>query len=62
MYRFREGTLQVFLAHPGGPYFTNKDDGSWTIPKGEPDTGEDLLDAARREFQEETGVIPARAG
>ncbi len=56
MYRVRDDRLQVFLAHPGGPYFTNKDDGSWTIPKGEPDPDEDLLEAARREFQEETSI------
>ena len=48
-------TLQVFLVHPGGPFFRNKDDGSWTIPKGEVLDGEDLLTAARREFEEETG-------
>src|SRR3954465_13788919 len=58
MYRLREGRLEVFLAHPGGPYFRNKDEGHWTIPKGEPDPDEDLLDAAKREFQEETGIVP----
>lgn len=58
MYRIREGKLQVLLAHPGGPFFKNKDDGSWTIPKGEPDPGEDLIHAAKREFEEETGVAP----
>jgi predicted NUDIX family NTP pyrophosphohydrolase len=58
MFRVRDGTLQVFLAHPGGPFHARKDDGAWTIPKGEPDAGEDLLDAARREFQEETGMVP----
>jgi predicted NUDIX family NTP pyrophosphohydrolase len=50
--------LEVFLAHPGGPFWTNRDDGAWTIPKGQVDEGEDLLDAARREFQEETAVVP----
>jgi len=50
--------LEVFLAHPGGPYFTTKDDGSWTIPKGEPDPDEDLFEAAKREFEEETGIKP----
>jgi predicted NUDIX family NTP pyrophosphohydrolase len=59
MYRMKDGALQVLLAHPGGPYFAKKDDGEWTIPKGEPDTGEDLLPAARREFTEETGLAAA---
>jgi len=59
MYRTSQGTLEVLLAHPGGPYFANKDDGAWTIPKGEPETDEDLLVTAQREFEEETGVQPA---
>jgi predicted NUDIX family NTP pyrophosphohydrolase len=59
MYRRHEGTLQVLLAHPGGPYFQKKDENAWTIPKGEPEPGEDLLLAAQREFEEETGVQPA---
>jgi predicted NUDIX family NTP pyrophosphohydrolase len=58
MYRFQEGRLQVLLAHPGGPFFKNKDDGAWTVPKGEIEPGEDLLEAAKREFEEETGVTP----
>lgn len=58
MFRERDGELEVLLVHPGGPFFRNKDAGFWTIPKGEPDEGEDLLDAARREFQEEIGVAP----
>ncbi len=58
MYRWRNGEVEVFLAHPGGPYFTRKDDGYWTIPKGEIEPGEDLLAAARREFEEETGIKP----
>jgi predicted NUDIX family NTP pyrophosphohydrolase len=58
MYRVRDGQLQVFLAHPGGPFFQNKDEGVWTIPKGEPDPGEDFLDAAVREFTEETNLKP----
>jgi predicted NUDIX family NTP pyrophosphohydrolase len=58
MYRVRGGQLQVFLAHPGGPFFQNKDEGFWTIPKGEPDPGEDFLDAAVREFTEETSLKP----
>ena len=58
MYRIKDGVLQVLLAHPGGPYFVNKDDGAWTIPKGEPDADEDLLVTAQREFEEETGLKP----
>lgn len=48
--------LQVFLVHPGGPYFVNKDAGSWTIPKGEFTAEESPLEAAKREFLEETGT------
>ena len=59
MYRLKKGELQFFLAHPGGPYFKKKDEGHWTIPKGEIHTGESLLDAAIREFREETGIQPA---
>jgi len=56
MYRFREGVLQVLLAHPGGPYWEKKDAGAWSIPKGEFDVDtEDALAAAKREFAEETG-------
>lgn len=58
MYRIQDRKLQVLLAHPGGPLFKNKDDDCWTIPKGEIEPGEDLLEAAKREFQEETGVTP----
>jgi predicted NUDIX family NTP pyrophosphohydrolase len=47
------------LAHPRGPYFKNKDDGVWSIPKGEIESGEDLLEAAKREFKEEIGVTPS---
>lgn len=56
MYRVRDGRLEVFLAHPGGPFFVNKDDGAWGIPKGEPEPGDDLLTTALREFHEETGL------
>jgi predicted NUDIX family NTP pyrophosphohydrolase len=58
MYRFSSGILEVYLAHPGGPLFTHKDDGHWSIPKGEPPEGEALMDAAMREFEEETGLKP----
>ena len=58
MYRRRNGELEFFLAHPGGPFSRSKDDGYWTIPKGEPGAGETLLDVAQREFEEETGIKP----
>lgn len=58
MYRVKENNLEVFLVHPGGPYFKNKDEGWWTIPKGLPEGKEVLLDAAVREFYEETGISP----
>jgi predicted NUDIX family NTP pyrophosphohydrolase len=58
LYRFREGALEVFLVHPGGPFWAKKDLGVWSIPKGEMDEGEELLEAARREFEEETGFRP----
>ena len=56
LFRRREGGLEVFLAHPGGPFWRGRDEGSWTIPKGVLDPGEDPLAAARREFEEETGT------
>jgi predicted NUDIX family NTP pyrophosphohydrolase len=49
---------EVLLAHPGGPFWKNKDDGAWSIPKGEYEEGEDPLAAAKRELAEETGVTP----
>jgi len=55
LYRIVDGLLQVFLVHPGGPFFKNKDDGSWSIPKGEFAEDENPLDAAKREVLEETG-------
>jgi len=55
LYRFRAGMLEVFLVHPGGPYWTRKDAGAWSIPKGEVEEGADELATARREFEEETG-------
>ncbi|MGH9764947.1 MAG: NUDIX domain-containing protein [Blastocatellia bacterium] len=58
MYRKRNGFLEVFLVHPGGPFWAKKDAGAWTIPKGEFGDGEEPLDAAKREFEEETGFKP----
>src|SRR5213083_306438 len=56
------GSFEVLLGHPGGPFFTRRDEGHWTIPKGEPDgPSDDLLEVARREFEEETGH-PAPTG
>ncbi|WEA01329.1 NUDIX domain-containing protein [Mucilaginibacter sp. SJ] len=55
LYRKAAPGLQVFLVHPGGPFFKNKDEGSWSVPKGEYLPDEDPLMAAKREFQEETG-------
>jgi predicted NUDIX family NTP pyrophosphohydrolase len=57
-YRWKGGEPEVFLVHPGGPFWVNKDRAVWSIPKGEFDPGrEDSLDAAKREFREETGFI-----
>ena len=56
MYRGKSGGLEVFLVHPGGPFFARKDEGSWTIPKGLTEENEDYLATALREFKEETGV------
>jgi predicted NUDIX family NTP pyrophosphohydrolase len=58
MYRRRNGAIEVFLAHPGGPFWVKKDAGAWTIPKGEFNEDEEALAAARREFEEETGFKP----
>ena len=55
LYRKRGDALEVFLVHPGGPFWARKDDGAWSIPKGEFEIGEDPLAAAQREFAEETG-------
>ncbi len=55
MYRKPDVDLEVFLVHPGGPFWANKDSGACSIPKGEYEEGEDALSAARREFHEETG-------
>ena len=67
LYRWRDGSLEVLLGHPGGPYFTNKSTGHWSIPKGEAEAGDDVADdlrrVAMREFEEETGSpVPVEAG
>src|SRR5262245_1244150 len=54
----RAPELRVFLIHPGGPYWKNKDAGAWSIPKGEVEENEELFATAQREFQEETGIKP----
>jgi predicted NUDIX family NTP pyrophosphohydrolase len=62
MYRGRtehRASPEVLLVHPGGPFWRNRDDGAWMIPKGEVESGEDLLAAAIREFKEETGLTPS---
>ncbi len=59
MYRYRDGILEVFLAHPGGPFWARKDLGAWTIPKGEYGPDETPVEAARREFGEETACPSA---
>jgi len=56
LYRRRGTAIEVLLVHPGGPFWTRKDDGAWSIPKGEFDADEAPIDAARREFAEETGI------
>src|SRR5271170_4643847 len=56
MYRVRDGKLEVLLVHLGGPYWARKDEGAWFVPKGGLEEGEEELAAARREFQEETGM------
>ena len=58
LYRRAPAGLELFLAHPGGPFWAKKDEGAWTIPKGELDSGEEPLAAAQREFEEETGIKP----
>jgi predicted NUDIX family NTP pyrophosphohydrolase len=58
MYRRRNGQLEVLLVHLGGPFWKKKDAGSWFVPKGEINPGEETLAAAKREFHEETGIVP----
>lgn len=55
LFRFKRKKLEILLAHPGGPFFENKDEGVWSIPKGLCEDNESLLETARREFEEETG-------
>lgn len=58
LFRRTPAGMEVFLAHPGGPFWHHRDAGAWTIPKGVAEEGEDTLAAARREFEEETGIYP----
>lgn len=58
MWRLHHQVLEFFLVHPGGPFYVKKNEGVWSIPKGVPEKGEDLLAAAQREFFEETGIQP----
>ena len=58
MYRVREGRLEILLVHPGGPFWAKKDHRAWSVPKGEISGGEDALLRAKREFEEETGLVP----
>jgi predicted NUDIX family NTP pyrophosphohydrolase len=57
LFRRKDAGLEVLLVHPGGPLWTKKDEGAWSIPKGQMDAGEDPLLAARREFEEELGSL-----
>ena len=57
-YRVRDGVVEVLIAHPGGPFWARKDDGAWSILKGEFTDGDDPWEAAQREFTEETGLAP----
>jgi predicted NUDIX family NTP pyrophosphohydrolase len=56
LFRFLNKEIEFFLVHPGGPFWKNKDEGAWSVPKGEFIQGEDPLKAAQREFEEETGI------
>ncbi len=56
LYRFQNNQLELFLVHPGGPFWAKKDEGTWSIPKGEFDENEEGLAAAKRELEEETGI------
>lgn len=59
MFRRTRSQAEVFLVHPGGPFWRKKEEGAWSIPKGLVDAGEEPFEAARREFTEETGIVPA---
>ncbi len=59
LFRVRCDDLEVLLVHPGGPFWKKKDDGAWFVPKGEVEASEEILAAARREFEEETGIPPS---
>ena len=56
LYRIAKRSIEVFLVHPGGPFWVKKDEGAWSIPKGEFEDEEEPLIAAKREFEEETGI------
>jgi predicted NUDIX family NTP pyrophosphohydrolase len=58
MYRIKNNALEVFISHPGGPFFAKKDEGVWSLPKGLTEEGENLFETAKREFEEETGIRP----
>jgi predicted NUDIX family NTP pyrophosphohydrolase len=58
MYRLQKKVPEFFLVHPGGPFYKNKNEGVWSLPKGLPEPDEDLLITAQREFEEETGITP----
>jgi len=58
LYRMQSGKLEVLLVHPGGPFWSKKDEGAWFVPKGELNVGEEPLAGAKREFEEETGLKP----
>ncbi len=62
LYRRRDSGVEVFLVHPGGPYWARKDEGAWSVPKGLVDSNEEALACARREFREETGFEPRGSG
>ncbi|MGB3183118.1 MAG: NUDIX domain-containing protein [Cyclobacteriaceae bacterium] len=57
LYKIENSSYRFLLVHPGGPYFRKKDKGWWTIPKGEPEEGEELIETAKREMEEETGIV-----